>query len=218
MNKTLVQEQFGKTAAHYLTATPHALGKSLRAPGRTHHAAERLARARRRHRRRPRRLHLRAACRARLGDRHHPGNARHGEAAKPPSAASPMCAPPTPRPRRCRSRMRASIWSPAASRRITSTRSRQFLAEVHRVLKPGGAVRAGRQCGAGRQRRRLRQRLRALPRSEPPARLDHGGMARRAQSRRLCRRARRADLQDDGIQELGGSATTTPCRRCCARC
>jgi ubiquinone/menaquinone biosynthesis C-methylase UbiE len=29
MNKTLVQEQFGKTAANYLTSTPHALGKSL---------------------------------------------------------------------------------------------------------------------------------------------------------------------------------------------
>jgi ubiquinone/menaquinone biosynthesis C-methylase UbiE len=29
MNKTLVQEQFGKTAATYLTSTPHALGKSL---------------------------------------------------------------------------------------------------------------------------------------------------------------------------------------------
>jgi ubiquinone/menaquinone biosynthesis C-methylase UbiE len=29
MAKTLVQEQFGKTAAHYLTSTPHAKGKSL---------------------------------------------------------------------------------------------------------------------------------------------------------------------------------------------
>jgi len=29
MNKTLVQEQFGKTASHYLTSRPHALGKSL---------------------------------------------------------------------------------------------------------------------------------------------------------------------------------------------
>jgi len=29
MNKTLVQEQFGKTAATYLTSTPRALGKSL---------------------------------------------------------------------------------------------------------------------------------------------------------------------------------------------
>ncbi len=29
MTKTLVQEQFGKTAAHYLTSKPHALGKSL---------------------------------------------------------------------------------------------------------------------------------------------------------------------------------------------
>lgn len=29
MNKTLVQEQFGKTAATYLTSIPHALGKSL---------------------------------------------------------------------------------------------------------------------------------------------------------------------------------------------
>jgi len=29
MNKSLVQEQFGKTAATYLTSTPHALGKSL---------------------------------------------------------------------------------------------------------------------------------------------------------------------------------------------
>ena len=29
MNKSLVQEQFGKTAANYLTSTPHALGKSL---------------------------------------------------------------------------------------------------------------------------------------------------------------------------------------------
>jgi hypothetical protein len=28
-NKTLVQEQFGKTDATYLTSTPHALGKSL---------------------------------------------------------------------------------------------------------------------------------------------------------------------------------------------
>ncbi|HEY7230245.1 MAG TPA: methyltransferase domain-containing protein [Pseudolabrys sp.] len=29
MNKSLVQEQFGKTAASYLTSVPHALGKSL---------------------------------------------------------------------------------------------------------------------------------------------------------------------------------------------
>ena len=29
MNKTVVQEQFGKTAAHYLTSKPHAKGKSL---------------------------------------------------------------------------------------------------------------------------------------------------------------------------------------------
>jgi len=29
MNKTLVQQQFGKTAASYLTSKPHALGKSL---------------------------------------------------------------------------------------------------------------------------------------------------------------------------------------------
>jgi ubiquinone/menaquinone biosynthesis C-methylase UbiE len=29
MSKTLVQQQFGKTAAHYLTSKPHALGKSL---------------------------------------------------------------------------------------------------------------------------------------------------------------------------------------------
>ena len=29
MNKTLVQEQFGKNAPGYLTSTPHALGKSL---------------------------------------------------------------------------------------------------------------------------------------------------------------------------------------------
>ena len=29
MNKTLVQEEFGKTAASYLTSKPHALGKSL---------------------------------------------------------------------------------------------------------------------------------------------------------------------------------------------
>ena len=29
MNKTLVQDQFGKNAAHYLTSKPHAQGKSL---------------------------------------------------------------------------------------------------------------------------------------------------------------------------------------------
>ena len=29
MNKTVVQEQFGKNATGYLTSTPHALGKSL---------------------------------------------------------------------------------------------------------------------------------------------------------------------------------------------
>jgi hypothetical protein len=28
-NKTLVQEQFGETAATYLTSTPHTLGKGL---------------------------------------------------------------------------------------------------------------------------------------------------------------------------------------------
>ena len=54
-------------------------GQKPGAAGRPHLAAEKLARARRRHRRRPRRLHLRAACRAHVGDRHHPGNARHGE-------------------------------------------------------------------------------------------------------------------------------------------
>ena len=29
MNKSLVQEEFGKTATSYLTSKPHALGKSL---------------------------------------------------------------------------------------------------------------------------------------------------------------------------------------------
>jgi len=46
MSKTLVQEQFGKTAASYLTSTPHALGKSLErlvaltAPQKTWHALD----------------------------------------------------------------------------------------------------------------------------------------------------------------------------------
>src|ERR1700687_3405172 len=46
MNKTLVQEQFGKHAAGYLTSTPHALGKSLErlvaltAPQKTWHALD----------------------------------------------------------------------------------------------------------------------------------------------------------------------------------
>src|SRR5450755_4429616 len=46
MNKTLVQEQFGKTAASYLTSTPHALGKSLErlvaltSPQKTWHALD----------------------------------------------------------------------------------------------------------------------------------------------------------------------------------
>ena len=43
MNKTLVQEHFGKTAASYLTSTPHALGKSLqRLVDLTSHGPQRL--------------------------------------------------------------------------------------------------------------------------------------------------------------------------------
>ena len=46
MSKTLVQEQFGKTAASYLTSTPHKLGKSLErlvaltSPQKTWHALD----------------------------------------------------------------------------------------------------------------------------------------------------------------------------------
>lgn len=46
MTKTLVQEQFGKTAAHYLTSKPHAKGKSLErlveltAPGKDWHVLD----------------------------------------------------------------------------------------------------------------------------------------------------------------------------------
>ena len=174
------------------------------AAGRAHLPAEDLARARRRHRRRPCRLHLRAACRAHVGDRHHPGNARPGERRSRTSAASPMCARLTPRPRRCRSRTPASTWSPAASRRITSNSIADFLDEVHRVLKPSGlfavvdnVVPAGSVGDYVNAFERFRDpsHLRAWTMEEWRAALKAHGFAIGA---------RRAALQADGIQELGG--------------
>ena len=104
----------------YLTSKPHALGKSLErlvaltSPQKGWHVLDvatgggHVAYA------------FRAARRARLGHRHHPGNARYGERPRRRSAACPTSAPHMPKPKRCLSKMRVSIWSPAASRRTIS--------------------------------------------------------------------------------------------------
>ena len=137
MNKTLVQEQFGKNAAGYLTSTPHALGKSLErlvvltSPQKSWrvldvatgggHVAYTFA------------PHVERVWATDITQEML--DLVKGEAK---NAGLPMCARPMPRPRRCRSKTKASIWSPAASRRITSNSIADFLDQVRRVLKPGG--------------------------------------------------------------------------------
>ena len=177
MNKTLVQEQFGKTAASYLTSAPHRLGKSLErlvaltspqknwrvldvATGGGHVAytfsphvdrvwATDITQEM---------LDMVKAEAAKRGLANLRTTYAKAEALPFEDASFDLVT--------CR-------IAPHHFDSIT-----EFLSEVHRVLKAGRAGGDRRQCGAAGQRRRLRQRLRALPRSEPPALMDHGGMAR----------------------------------------
>ena len=125
MNKSLVQEQFGKTAASYLTSTPHALGKSL----------ERLV-ALTSPQKSWRGLDV-ATGGGHVAYTFAPHVARMWATditqemldlvrAEAPSVASPTFGSPMPRPKRCPLKTKASISSPAVSRRITSTRYRNF--------------------------------------------------------------------------------------------
>ena len=173
MNKSLVQEQFGKTAATYLTSKPHKLGKSL----------ERM-------------VALTAPQKDwRVLDVATGGG--HVAYAFAPHVARVWATDIT-------QEMLDLVKAEADKRGLANVRVAyakaealpfedasfdlvtcriaphhfdsipDFLTEVHRVLKPGAAVRAGRQRGAAGQRRRLHQRLRTLPRSQPSACLDHG--------------------------------------------
>ena len=217
MNKTLVQEQFGKTAASYLTSTPHAKGASL----------ERL-------------VALTAPQKNwRVLDVATGGG--HVAYTFAPHVARIWATDIT-------QEMLDMVKAEAQKRGLANVRTAyakaealpfedasfdlvtcriaphhfdsipEFLAEVHRVLKPGGAGRDGRQRGAGGQRRRLRQRLRALPRSQPPARLDHGGMARRARRRRASPSRTKSRSTRRWNSRAGPRATTPTCRTSCARC
>ena len=152
MNKTLVQEQFGKTAASYLDLHRRTRnGASLERLVELTRPAEGLASARRRHRRRPRRLHLRAARRARLGDRHHPGNARHGAGGSRTSAGLTNL-------RTAYAKAEALPFEDASFDLVTCRIAPHRFDSIpefprprsRRVLKPNGLVADRRQCGAGR--------------------------------------------------------------------
>ena len=183
MNKTLVQEQFGKTAAHYLTSKPHAHGKSLerlveltaarRKTGACSTSPPAAAMSPIPSRRMSARVWATDITQEMLDQ-------VKGEAAKARPRQSPhhlrQGRGAAVRGRELRSRhlphRAASLrFDPAIPRRGASR------AQARR------RSRAGRQCRARRQRRRLHQCLRAPARPEPSARLDHGGMARRAEAR-----------------------------------
>ncbi len=209
MNKTLVQEQFGKTAAHYLTSKPHALGKSL----------ERL-------------VELTSPQKdwrmldVATGGGHvaytfapHVGRVWatditqemldqvKGEAQKRGLANV----------RTTYAKAEALPFEDASFDLVTCRIAPhhfdsipQFLAEVHRVLKPGGLLAlVDNVVPAGT----VGDYVNAFERLRDPshsARLDHGRMARRPQSRRLAVGHEEQIYKTDGIQELGRSATTTP--------
>ena len=187
MAKTLVQEQFGKTAASYLTSTPHAKGKSLErlvdlaqpkkdwrvldvATG-GGHVAYIFA------------PHVARVWATDITDEML--ELVRGEAGKRELANV----------RTAYAKAEALPFDDASFELVTCRIAPHhfdsipaFLREVHRVLTAGRRVRAGRQRRAARQRRRLRQCVRTLPRSEPSAGLDHAGMARCARGSRLLDR------------------------------
>ena len=190
MNQTLVQEQFGKNAAGYLTRKPHALGKSLErlvtltSPQKTWrvldvatgggHVAYTFA------------PHVERMWATDITQEML--DMVKGEAAKARARQYPH---------HLRQGRGAAVrgWELRSGHLPHRAASLQFDPAIPRRGAPrtqaGRHLRGGGQCGAGRQRRRLRQCLRAFPRSQPFARLDHGRMARRAQGRRLCRRRTR---------------------------
>ncbi len=205
MNKTLVQEQFGKNAAGYLTSKPHAQGQKPGAAGRTYLAAKELARARCRHRRRPRRLHFRAACRARLGDRHHPGNARHGQRRSRQARA-----------RQCAHHLRQGRGAAVRGRQLRSRHLPHRAASLR--LDPAIPRRSAPRAQAGRRCSRwstmwcrpaasaitsMPSSACAIPATCAPGPWTNG--ARRSKTAGSAVDARGTDLQDDGIQELGAA-------------
>ena len=172
MSKTLVQEQFGKTAASYLTSAPHARGASL----------ERLVALT------SPQKDWRALDVATGGGHVAYTFAPHVERMWATDITQEML---------------DMVRAEAAKRGLSNVRTAYakaealpfedasfdlvscriaphhfdsiaaFLDEVHRVLKAKGLF-ALVDNVVPRAHRRLRQRLRALSRSQPPARLDHG--------------------------------------------
>ena len=109
MNKSLVQEQFGKTAASYLTSKPHALGKSLErlvaltSPQKGWHVLDVATGG-------GHVAYIFAPHVARVWATDITQEMLDMVKAEAQKRGLPMCEPPTPKPKRCRSKMRVSIW------------------------------------------------------------------------------------------------------------
>ena len=140
----------------------------------------------------------------------------------PPPRASPTWRRRGRTPRRCPSRTRASISSPAASPPHHFPDVPTFVAEVWRVLKAGRHVRPGRQhlarCGIDArvlQRRTARrgadlQRLREDPRPEPRPLPRHGRVDEVLSRYRLRGAAQGAPAQGHGVPALGRAPGLRP--------
>ena len=201
MNQTLVQDQFGKNAAHYLTSKTHAQGKSLErlvtltapqaswrmldvATGGGHVAytfASHVARV------------WATDVTQEMLDQVKAEAARRGLANVRVAFAKAEALPFEDESFdlvTCRIAPHHFEFDPRVPRR-GAPRAQARRAGGHR-----------RQHRAGRPGRRLHQRLRAAARPEPSARLDDGGMARRIRCRRARRRPRGRVRQDNGVQDL----------------
>ena len=217
MSKTLVQEQFGKTAASYLTSKPHALGKSLErmvaltAPQKSWRALDvatgggHVAYAFAPHVERiwatditQEMLDMVKAEAQKRGLANLRTTYAKAEALPFEDANFDLVT--------CRIAPHHFESIPA------------FLGEVHRVLKPSGLLAlVDNVVPAGS----VGDYINAFERFRDPSHLRAWTMEEwrdALESAEARRHARRADRQDHGVQRLGRAATTPPCRRCCARC
>ena len=210
MNKSLSQTQFGQNAAEYLTSKPHAQGQSLErmvalaAPQPDWHVLDVATGA-------GHTAYAFAPHVARVvGDRHHRRDARAGARRGGETQARQRAR--RPRQGRGAAVRGRELRSRHLPHRAASLRQHRGVSRRDPPRAQAGRhLRAGRQRGAGGQRRRLRQCVRALPRSEPPARLDHRGMARRRSRSTASASRTRRSCPRRWTSPTGPAATTPTC-------